>query len=616
MSGTSTSSNSPKGSNILQCINKKIQGARSSKKLNFESDGLYKPLNVERREIRLLHIKPSLKLKEQPQCFLETVSLDDNPQFEALSYTWGDPNLTRPIKLEDRKWYATINLEAGLRYLRSPSEDIVIWVDALCINQLSVDERNSQVLLMKTIFSNAKRVRVWLGEPTRGSDDALLILEDLGHRIPFRDIRLDGKEPNEKHAEYLDELSKRPWWNRVWVQQEYILAKDVMLQCGYRSVDYNSLLKTGVSIEVLKDWDDRLSNCMQTIGYSDELYACYNQRDAYGSKFAMILARGCFKYCTDLRDSIYGFLGLAQEDLADAIKPDYGIPLAEVLQRTAVKHISCTGSLSFLSFTTLKSKNERLVPSWVPEWPRLGPLAQSGSNHAQYLKRFQWHNRNARFEAIRDFKACATRALSFNSTDETTVMLNGNCSGEVTDVCPDAIYCGTNRPLSFRDPIQLVVIWRGFFDQFANHTAFPNSTEGRESPFWRILVGDRYYDGRRSWRNCENPDYEAYQALERALIARGGVTEEASDYWNSFMVASAGRRLFATDRGYIGLGPPEMQKDDHVYILSGGNLPYLLRRVFGPRPRTFELVGDCYLHGIMYGEEAGTDEDYHDVYLE
>ena len=605
MSGTSTSSNSPKGSNILQRINKKIQGARSSKKLNFESDGLYKPLNVERREIRLLHIKPSLKLKEQPQCFLETVSLDDNPQFEALSYAWGDPNWTRPIRLENREWYATNNLEAGLRYLRSPSEDMVTWVDALCIDESSIDERNSQVLLMKTIYSNATRVKVWLGEPTLGSDDALAILEHMGRNIPFRDIRLHGKELNEEHAMYLSELVNRPWWSRVWVQQEHILAKDVTLHCGLRSIDFSVVLKAVDFADYIKGWEKSFPKSVQTIDDSRLLHWHYVHSGRYSLTFAEILAQGCFKNCTDLRDSIYGFLGLAQEDLVDAIKADYSIPLEEVLQRTAVQHISCTRSLSFLSFTTLESKNERLVPTWVPEWPRLGPF--DPSNPTQNLKRLHWNERIQRFGTILDFKACATRSLSFDSINENTVLLNGKCSGEVTHVSPDAIRISSDGSYLHEDAIEVLESWLKFFDQFADHTAFPSSTEGRESPFWRIVMGDRCYDNDAGWRNCEKTDYAAYPAFQNGSWTK---------YGTSFITASVGRRMFATDRGYIGLGPPEMQKGDHVYILSGGKIPYILRPVTGLRPRTFELVGDCYLHGIMYGEEAGKDEDYHDVYLE
>ena len=608
--------NSPKGSDILQRINKIIRGNENSKKLKCESDDLYKPLNVETHEIRLLHIKPSLKPEKQPQCFLETVSLDDNPQFEALSYAWGDPNLTRPITLENREWYATINLEAGLRCLRSPSREIVIWVDALCIDQSSVDERNSQVLLMKTIYSNAKGVRIWLGESTLGSDEALTILECLGRQVPFRKIRLDRKKLNDRHVIFLNELMNRQWWTRVWVQQEYVLAKDITLHCGLRKVDFLEILKARGINDFITGYERWLSSTMQIIYDSGHLYTRHNRTGASGREFAQIVARGCFKDCTDLRDSIYGFLGLAEEDLVDAIRPDYSIPLKEVLQRTAVQHISCTGSLSFLSFTTLKSRNERLVPTWVPDWPRLGPFDLSDPGSTQNVKQEQWSCRIMRSEAILDFKACATRLLSFDTINETTVMLNGNCSGEVTDVSPDTIHSDSTGSVSFGDAIKVIESWLKFFDRFADHTAFPSSTEGRESPFWRILLVDRYWDRHRGSRTCNRTDYEAYQAMGRELADRRLVTEVAADYLESFRTATVGRRLFATDQGYIGLGPDEIQKGDHVYILSGGDVPYILRPISGHIPRTFELVGDCYLHGIMYGEAAGTDKVFHDVYLQ
>ena len=614
MSGDGESLNSPKGSDTLHHTDKELQVDIYSKIRQHDADGLYKPLNVERREIRLLHIKPSLKLEEQPQCSLETVSLDDNPQFEALSYAWGDPNLTRPIRLENREWYATINLEAGLRYLRNPSEEVVIWVDALCVDQSSVDERNSQVLLMKTIYSNAERVRVWLGEATRGSDDALAILEHMGRNIPFIDIRLDGRQLKDEHARYLTELMNRPWWNRVWVQQEHILAKDVTLHCGLRSVDLSAILKKIRDVDdLLKGWDGRFDNWINPLIHSRHVYLNHNRTGGYGRTFAGILARGCFKDCTDLRDSIYGFLGLAEKVVVDAIIPDYSIPLKEVLQRTAMQHISCTGSLSFFNFTTLESKDKRFVPTWVPDWPRLG---QFDSGCTQNLKRDQWRRRIVHFDSILSFKACATRSLSFDPINETTVMLNGNCSGEVTSVSPDAIHPDSNGSVLVRDLIKVIESWLKFFDQFADHTVFPSSTEGSESPFWRIFLGDRYHDKGQRWRNCEKTDYEAYQALERAMIGLDGLTKVAEAYCNRFMAASVDRRLFATDRGYIGLGPAEIQKGDHVYILSGGEIPYILRPVSGSRPRTFELVGDCYLHGIMYGEAAGTDDEFHDVYLE
>ena len=37
-------------------------------------------------------------LNDQPSLSLQIVSLDENPYYEALSFVWGDPNVTTPIQ--------------------------------------------------------------------------------------------------------------------------------------------------------------------------------------------------------------------------------------------------------------------------------------------------------------------------------------------------------------------------------------------------------------------------------------------------------------------------------------------------------------------------------------
>ncbi len=50
------------------------------------------------------------------------------------------------------------------------------------------------------------------------------------------------------------------------------------------------------------------------------------------------------------------------------------------------------------------------------------------------------------------------------------------------------------------------------------------------------------------------------------------------------------------------MGPAELSEGDQVYILAGGKVPLVLRPVSGSQLDTFELVGDCYIHGVMDGE--------------
>jgi hypothetical protein len=61
---------------------------------------------------------------------------------------------------------------------------------------------------------------------------------------------------------------------------------------------------------------------------------------------------------------------------------------------------------------------------------------------------------------------------------------------------------------------------------------------------------------------------------------------------------TAGRALFITENGYVGLG--NVGESDEIWVLFGGDLPFVLR----PKPDTSShlLLGDCFVHGIMYGE--------------
>jgi len=79
-----------------------------------DTSNIWTPLDPAKREIRLLHLAPSENIDDQPKCFLENISVNDNPQYEALSYAWGDVKVTQPIDLQDVQREVTENLEAAL----------------------------------------------------------------------------------------------------------------------------------------------------------------------------------------------------------------------------------------------------------------------------------------------------------------------------------------------------------------------------------------------------------------------------------------------------------------------------------------------------------------------
>jgi hypothetical protein len=64
--------------------------------------------------------------------------------------------------------------------------------------------------------------------------------------------------------------------------------------------------------------------------------------------------------------------------------------------------------------------------------------------------------------------------------------------------------------------------------------------------------------------------------------------------------AAIKRAFFVTEKGYMGLGPSSMEEGDLVYVLSGGQVPFILRPTISAEG--FALVGESYIHGIMDGE--------------
>ncbi|CAM6000725.1 unnamed protein product [Sphagnum balticum] len=122
----------------------------------------YQRIDLERKEIRLLELLPGER-EDKVRVRLRHASLDAEPRYDALSYMWGDPSVTRSIQLDDsNKFQVTVNLENALRDLRLIDRSMILWVNAVCINQGDIEERNHQVQLMQAIYQGASVVRAWL----------------------------------------------------------------------------------------------------------------------------------------------------------------------------------------------------------------------------------------------------------------------------------------------------------------------------------------------------------------------------------------------------------------------------------------------------------------------
>jgi hypothetical protein len=215
---------------------------------------------------RALSTSSSIRLLRIPK-FVSTltydlieVDLDNNPVYDALSYTWHLEKQTSAtsgvisefggsINCNGMKLDVTANLRDGLLRLEQFRQETLIWIDAICINQQDLEERSAQVNMMGRIFRSARTVVVWLGEPQSGS--GVQTIEDT---IRFmKRLPCIKEQQSESMSDYegaavaaLREMPPasnndwlvigfffcRSWFQRCWIIQETVLASTIEVYCG------------------------------------------------------------------------------------------------------------------------------------------------------------------------------------------------------------------------------------------------------------------------------------------------------------------------------------------------------------------------------------------------
>ncbi|KAK1707925.1 heterokaryon incompatibility protein-domain-containing protein [Colletotrichum lupini] len=146
------------------------------------------PLNKDRREIRLVQIRPlvdgQVSAKNTIALDIKHASLDEpGLSYAALSYVWGSATNTTAIDIEGASFNATLNLHLALKQLRMNAVDSWLWIDAICIKQTDLKEKSWQINAMRDIYSGADMVYMWLGPGTENSDAAMDFLSRTGKRL-------------------------------------------------------------------------------------------------------------------------------------------------------------------------------------------------------------------------------------------------------------------------------------------------------------------------------------------------------------------------------------------------------------------------------------------------
>lgn len=361
----------------------------------FENmDGFpYEPLEGP-RDIRLVHILPG-QVDEPILCTIQHVSLDLSPEYNAISYTWGDLSIKHTIICDGTKVEITLNLFDALHQFRRRDNVHVIWADQLCIDQENIAERNMQVGVMGEIYSRCQSCLAFLGKAVGEDFDALDLVEDIAKISPatplsqggaLRDTETDIDRFSARRDPRWKALYKffgRPWFSRVWIIQEAVLSPRCALFYGSRESSLSVLgeflqailensnrwnLGTEIGNDEKKAFGRDVNRAMALAGSSSIRKRIGNSKIVSDGLLYSNLALTRYAAATDPRDKIYGILGLV-DHLQERVIPDYNMETAEVYNMIARRLVKSGEGLDTLyqAATNTPQSMEGLL-SWAPDW--------------------------------------------------------------------------------------------------------------------------------------------------------------------------------------------------------------------------------------------------------
>lgn len=548
--------------------------------------------------IRIVEIQPSRDGKAFIECRIVHTNLASRPEYEALSYAWGtQTEMGYPsIALNGRKFLVTTNLWSAMHCLRHETETRTMWIDAICINQNHIQERNQQVSLMGDIYRGAKQVLIWLGEE---ADDSHMVFEQM---------HITGDGPSSFKGQTLEAFGKiccRPWFYRTWVLQEIALSKTATVVCGRDTKSMKKFLP-----EKLPDQGFHPLQGRDAIHHFKEL----GQLRAGVGRASKVLACAMFCNATDLKDKVYGLLGML--DHLD-IQVDYNLDISTIFQNFTRAIIQTEGLHILHQYGTQRLLHD--LPTWVQDYSIMSPVgAISGGSNTRRAGNCDYIlteiDGSTSIWSTSTYPDRIMPGLEFRGN---ALVIRGKrlerIKAAADELCANVEYApGTNK---FR---QVLRGWETLATELLKTKRFPHTVS---QAFLETLTVEDYDVMRNSASESWDDDWKsALWGWYRQQVGTGVLTRAENDHlkenghpalWpdvldtkgiyrsdvaeiNDLVThACYGRKLFITHEGSMGLAAPRAQANDQVVFLPGGRYPFVLR----PRDDgDWSMMGDCYLY--------------------
>lgn len=521
-------------------------------------------------------------------------------QYTAISYAWESEER---VQICDGGF---LNLSKSLGDLFNSlprQKEHLLWIDAVCINQGDVSERQSQVAMMGEIYTLASSVLVWLGADTALSRAAFQAMNSRKNYDWPEDWDNENSRILSDSLESLFLFLETTWFRRTWVMQEYALNSTVEIMCGEDSVDsitlHTSICAIWRYFQRLGDYDRDHPAVRGLWNMNRMLFVRRDLHYLGNMPFERLLEAAHHCEASNERDKIYGLLGLGNLPLTIS----YEISPEAVFQQAAEACLCFGKSLDLLSLSGISRRTQlSALPTWVPD-PR-------NRCHEEPITAASRGNYNAgQIE-----RGVVTRAKKLSDNH---LVLRAQRIDVIT---------ATFIPLNFRSVRLQRAAMRQILSQRSKLKREVSDIELFEYLMKTMTFGLNLDD------EIIGPEYLRY-FVEWLEWLQSSTTEADLDRikHNRFYrtvntnLKPNGWKFCLSQGGYLCMGPSLVQVGDTVYCLPGCCLPLILRQTKSvacvgaledKRSLPMQLVVSwCYFQGLMQPQSSVTREMEADIVL-
>ncbi|OAP57401.1 hypothetical protein AYL99_08139 [Fonsecaea erecta] len=589
------------------------------------------------RWTRVIKLKAG-EFRDPIKCSLHPIDLDsEHEPYVALSYRWGQ----KADKILCDGQTVTVNdkLYEAMQRLRDRKTDVTFWADAISINQAptpdGLAEKSQQVQLMSVIFSRATMVVADLGyasmEMMAGLDELLGKLGSLSTDQIGPDFVLGPKfqklglpKIGDPAWTILDELLRREWFNRVWMIQEFALARKLKMRVGTRLFDFSLIEKASrIYRRMQPPWEVMAAMgpewAKNTMGLEFMIHVRDIHKSPRPSPLVDLFGMSSNFAATDPRDRIYALMGLVKAP-ADANTEPFAVDYTQSIHQVAIRFAAQLTHAWPPSLIWMYAGGPHLhQPSWAPNLE-----SNQQRTPAEGLTPI-WQGKSQTL-----FSAGGTAKSTYEiiPSDEAvkpilkTVGRVVDTISAVTDVfdlgqqSTATLQARGESLIKFEQDARRLLVEHGL------PVPFRSSDRTVYDPYWLSLVsgtdGTLYHragdDVRESFIAFAHCGDEISAGRESGDIddkpEKIALVLEMYKFMTALGSTMLQRRLCVTEIKRVGNVVATAKPGDYVVVICGVDRPVIMREVIvennapcGALPhRHLQFVGIAYIHGIMEGE--------------